>query len=192
MPFPYGFHFYGSDLNDDGLRRLQRMKNLVVLRMGATRVTDEGVKLLPEFPDLLEVDVSSRVTSVGLRQLKACPKLRSITIDINQAAQPGGLAAVGTLKNLETLRIDGNRDYHLPLEELRGLANLRLLVLDGHFITDTALQTLDNLNLLHAWAHTEAKGHDRPATSEEVTDLVLAQTRVTDAGLKVCHRFKNL
>ncbi len=192
IPFAFGLQLYNTRVTDKGLAEMKRTKNLTALYLGATQVTNAGVKELKNIQDLKELNVSgTSITAAGLRELRDLDNLTALIIDIRQAAK-GGLTEVGTLKNLKTLHIEGTLDVELKFEDLKGLKNLTLLVLDGKYITDSALKTLREINLLHAWSHTEVKGRGRPTSPNEVTDLGLARTRVTDAGLKEIRIFTNL
>ncbi|MDW7996018.1 MAG: hypothetical protein RMI91_15330 [Gemmatales bacterium] len=59
-------------------------------------------------------------------------------------------------------------------------------------ITDSTLATLREAGLLHTLSRTSVPNNKRPRNAEEVTELDLSGTRVTDAGLKELAALKKL
>jgi len=70
------------------------------------------------------------------------------------------------------------------VKELNGFGDLRTLDLGEIGVTDSLLQTLREVGLLHAFLRAKAQGGVRPKNSGEVVALDLSRTAVTDAALK--------
>src|SRR5205085_650333 len=78
------------------------------------------------------------------------------------------------------------------LKELQGLKHLKRLYLDRTQVTNTALQSLRAIGLLHVLTNAAAKNGERPSSSADVTRLDLYGTAVTDAGLKELKELQSL
>ena len=67
-----------------------------------------------------------------------------------------------------------------------------LTTLELSKVTDRTLRTLRELGLLHALASATAVGRGRPTKPEDVVEINLSSTEVTDTGLKELAAFPNL
>ncbi|MDW7995999.1 MAG: leucine-rich repeat domain-containing protein [Gemmatales bacterium] len=72
------------------------------------------------------------------------------------------------------------------------MKRLAILYLDTHHITDATLAILREAGLLHTLSRALAPKNQRPRNAEEVTELWLSDTRITDAGLKELATLKKL
>ncbi len=96
-------------------------------------------------------------------------------------------------KQLRVLVLFGTKVTGAGLAELAPLKHLQDLELSQGQVTDEALGNLRKAGLLHALRMAEAGSEGgRAKTSEQVTELRLHSTQVTDSGLRHLASLKNL
>lgn len=138
----------------DGVE-LDRLQSLVSLDLGATDLTDAGLKPLGALKRLQSLVLrDSRFTDAGLAHLLPLEDLRELDL-IRTRISDQGMALVGKLTRLERLYLDYGEIYDAGLARLSPLTKLTDLTLDSTHITDAAVATLKalpalrHLNLYH-------------------------------------------
>jgi Leucine-rich repeat (LRR) protein len=147
-------------ITDAGLKELAGIQSLETLYLGNTAVTDEGLKVLATLPALRTLRLNgTQVSDAGLAEVAKVPKLVMLNLD-NTKVTPSGLKAL----------LD-----HPALEQIS---------LAPSQINDEVLQVLRASKKLHLLAAAHTKSGKRPRSDDEITTVVLRQSKVTDAGLK--------
>lgn len=158
------FRLLFSKVTHVGLKELAGLKNLRTLQMDRPQVTDDVLKVLRE---------------VGL--------LHTLSMAMTKA-----MTRPGSPEKVQWLDLSGTKVTGAGLKELAAFKALNHLYLDKAQLTDSALKSLREVGLLHSLDRARNKDGGRPASAEEVVSLSLAQTEVTDEGLKEVAVFKNL
>ncbi len=176
-----GLRLGGSrQLSDEGLRHLARAPQLEYLDVSGCKVTDGGLEVLRQLPNLKGFQMSwqSGVSDAGVRNLKYCEKLESVNL-------------MGSTTG------DG------AIEALRGKAGLRRLD-TGRLVTDAGLAMLREFPLFRTWR--DERSHlliDGPFTDRGLAslagldgvyelDLFWHVTGITPAGFEVLRGLPNL
>jgi hypothetical protein len=174
----------GASFTNAGLKELAAVKELSVLYLWNTGVTDEGMKELAAFKNLRMLGMNgTKVTDSGLGELKHCTNLRTLYLDSNllTGANIRALREVGLLHKLR--QATGIRDTRpQSVDEVRVLDLNCAAVLDGGLKELALLKNLGWLNLNDTRV-TDA-GLKELAGFENLNALHLRSTLVTDAGLK--------
>ncbi|HEY4311905.1 MAG TPA: hypothetical protein VGN12_20830 [Pirellulales bacterium] len=114
--------------------------------------TDDMLRLLPEFPQLEELMISSDsgCTQSGFQELASLKQLNELWLESRLVGDNGVMAIVGSLEKLEFLTIDcGANVTDAGIAELEKLSNLRRLHLNcGFQISDDGLSHLGALRNL--------------------------------------------
>ncbi len=169
-------NLYGSEVTDQSLAGVTRLKRLEKLTLRSTKVTDAGLPLLTKLPSLQWLDLSSMdgVTAKGLGPLKSLPKLTALKLsganlkyddwtdvlatkkalkDTSPAQSvmlptDAGLKCIADLRQLEDLDLSVTGLQDDDLKYLRSLTNLRGLWLYENNLTDVGLKHLAKLTKL--------------------------------------------
>ncbi len=170
-----------GNVNDDGLRRLARLKQvaqlevtgnkamtdagaqelkaltkLTTLRLNCPNVTDEGLRGLAALTNLDSLDVtSSKVDGRGFKDLSGLTKLTDLSLH-NTRLNDEGLKQLARLTSLQTLGLSGTGITDAGLKELAPLKNLATLDLSGTQVTDaglTHLAPLRKLTTIEIWSN---------------------------------------
>ena len=199
-------------------RVFDHLKGLEALRsldLSSTEITDAGFESLASLPHLETLAIGgNRILGPALSLLKLLPALRHLDVGGIQRVDSGlwGIALndsnmrkIGELTRLETLKLNGanisDRGLDRPghelarrkevtsLPNLKGLVNLRGLVLNRTPLTRPALDALRELPQLRHLSLEYATGVDDQAIAallvlEQLESLQLSGTAVTDDGLR--------
>ncbi|UZJ63812.1 hypothetical protein OKW96_15475 [Sphingobacterium sp. KU25419] len=70
------------EFNDQDLKDLLKIKdNIVQLKLGNTVITDQGLKMITEFPNLMKLHLeNTKITDVGIGYLNGHPALSYINL----------------------------------------------------------------------------------------------------------------
>lgn len=129
---------------------LDRLQNLVSLDLGATDLTDTGLKPLGALKRLRSLVLrDSRFTDAGLAHLLPLEDLRELDL-IRTRISDQGMTLVSKLIRLERLQLDYGEIYDAGLARLSTLTKLTHLTLDSTHITDAAVATLKAFPALRA------------------------------------------
>jgi hypothetical protein len=119
----------GVELPPGVLKEIAGLRNLELLRLSKSSITDEGLKELVGLENLRTLFLANtNVTDLGVHELVA-------------------------LKGLEGLHLSGTRVTDAGMKDVARLANLRYLGLSSTIITDTGLKDLANLKLQALFLH---------------------------------------
>ena len=172
-----GTDLIGIDLNEleitdadllslRGLKHVKGTRNWFLL---GVPITDEGVKVLAEIPDLNVVYLDrTKVTGAGLKDVKVYWRLSMRDTPVNNE----GLKALSGHKHLPQLDLAGTQITDAGLRALKDLKQLRTLILLHTKITDAGLAEVTALTGLQ--------------------NLSLDDTKITDAGMKELKKVTSL
>src|SRR5262249_25521990 len=134
-----------SEITDAGLKVLKDLKSLQKLDLGATKVTDAGLKELKELKSLWWLDLGgNKVSDVGLKELKALQRLEWLDL-VNTTVTDAGLKELKELKDLRILKLSHTAITDRGLQELKAVESLQRLEFDDTAVTDAGLKVLRNL-----------------------------------------------
>ncbi len=79
---PNGGVLKAPQLGDSDILPLKSLKQLKILGLNGTRVTDRGLEVLRELPSLEYLDLSgTKITAAGLERLRGIPRLKDVRIE---------------------------------------------------------------------------------------------------------------
>jgi hypothetical protein len=197
---------------DDGLKMLTDLSELEQIEIGGDDVTDAALKSLAQCRSLMSVTLATKkVTDAGIRELAALPKLKSlllfamtlngsafeafagskslesINMQLVNVLTDDGAKHLGRLPNLNDLEVDaGFGEKKLTAAGIRSIVDGRLpakFVFDRTLIDDGLLEAL----VAKGWLYGPSPPGGRikkPATPEEVREIALDRSKVTDKGLR--------
>lgn len=205
-----------TSVTDEGVKHLGALAQLKKLDLVEPKITDAGLDTLSRFAGLASLNLSgTEISDAGLKHLGAMRNLNTLTLD-NTKISDAGLAHLGKLRMLMNLSLintsvsDKGLDHLVPLENLQylslhdtditplglkklaGLKNLKHLGLSEEQITDRCVFTLRDANKLHTLTGMLGETGDRPASSEEIVQVNLAQSNVTNDVLECFAGLKNI
>lgn len=178
-----------TEVHDDDVAYLQRLKKLKWLTIHFTSVTNDGLERLRNLTCLETLDLSSnrRVTDEGLKHLHGMKNLMALCLSETRVTD-SGLAYLRPLTGLEQLSLCGTKTSDDGLKHLATLPNLQMLDLSFTGVTDDGLQQLGELTRLEylALCNTAVTDdglvHLRSLTN--LSQLTMTYTTVSDAGLE--------
>ena len=112
------FHLNGTDLNDEDLKHVSKLKNIASLHLGGTKIT-----------------------GAGMRHLKGLKQLQRLHLEKTEV-DDDGLAELGGLSELEYLNLYATKITDLGLESLVGLKKLKRLYLWQTKVSDEGVTKL--------------------------------------------------
>lgn len=131
-----------SQVDDDGLSRLQGLESVTRLALAGTRVTDRGLEHLAGLATLQVLHLGgTSITDRGLAQLRKLGNLQVLYLSRTRTTDEG-LAHLQSLQNLTGLYLDETAATDAGLDRLRKLQQLAYLTLKGTRVTEPAVQKL--------------------------------------------------
>jgi len=135
----------------------------------STAISDDSLVHLEPLIYLEQLLVRANISDAGILHLKGLRNLRHFEVTLSGAANnnitDGSMAVIGSLKNMEILRLYFcSRITDLGIEQLYALTNLKELTLNGCGITDRSMSFLSKFPKLET--------------------LSLAATAITDRGVE--------
>jgi len=112
------FHLNGTDLNDEGLTHVSKLKNIASLHLGGTKIT-----------------------GAGMRHLKGLKQLQRLHLEKTEVDDEG-LAELGGLSELEYLNLYATKITDAGLKHLVGLKKLKRLYLWQTKVSDEGVTKL--------------------------------------------------
>lgn len=179
-------------VSDEGMKFLPSLKQLRVLRVPGSFVTDKSAALIAQLPHLEYLSLAgTQITDEGLKALTALP-LRQI--DLEFPITDRGLEVLAKIPSLEQL------DMHLAQITGQGLAHLTALPIHtlflGPYQYDKDIPVLAKFKKLKRLDLSYARLTDASlatlAQMSQLEELALTHTGVTDKALDVLSRLPNL
>jgi serine/threonine protein kinase len=146
MPGVQNLFLSGTQIDDDGMEALGRLKSLYILDLCQTKITDKGLEPLSQLTDMEELNLArTKVSNAGLIHLKNLKSLSCLELS-ETSVTDAGLSALTSLKKLKFLGLKKTRITNAGLSSLVRIPSLRKLILDDTLITDEGLSTLLKMN----------------------------------------------
>jgi sugar lactone lactonase YvrE len=138
----------GTAVTSAGLVHLKHLKNLEILNVCLTAVSDDGFEHLADLTKMKRMVVcSAKITGSGFKHLRGMTQIESINLH-SAPATDEGLEAISKLPSLKRLEIVHTKVTDAGLKHLAGLTNLRQLHVASHDTTEAALPFLAKLTEL--------------------------------------------
>ncbi len=212
-----------ADVSDKGLKDLTELTNLQTLRLSETLVTNEGLEELRALKNLQSLDLSrSAVTDEGLPHLMVLLHLRTLNLNATNVTAAGldllkkalpqcqitgrevASAMPGPIRSpvpsaKQALVVHAIERLGGKIAGARSMGRWTVMGVDlsGYQVTDAALQDLKELNgpltrLTLAETSVTDGGLKHLEGLTSLQSLSLRHTKITDAGLKYLEGLKNL
>jgi len=184
--------FFNVDVGDAEVKDLAFLKDLEVLSLQYTKVTDTSLAELKKFPHLTLLDLTgTKITDAGLAQLGHMSQLRSLWLKETRVTD-AGLAHIKALTGLQSLDISTFYITDAGLKQLRGMKQLDTLGIGGTGVTDAGLENLKgltNLRSLDLFCAQQITGAGFVHLKElkNLQSLQLTGTNVKDGFVKALH-----
>lgn len=195
---PFGIDLQRErDANDDVAKELPALKNLVVLRLGYTGITDVGVTAITKIQGLTALELSGcyGITENGFKSLAALKNLRSLIL-WGSPVTDAAVTELATLENLTSLSVGGKNITDAGVKSLKPLTKLTSLKLTFAHVTDAGVAHLADLRNLSTVGLSNTKATDagakQLAAMKRLTELDVSYTALTDAGVKDVATLPNL
>ncbi len=151
-----------TKITNEGMPRLAGLTSLRSIRLGNTAVSDEGVKSLVTLKALTNLDLSNtNVGDAGLDALKGMTQLERLNLYMTKVTD-AGVDSLVPLLNLTWLNLDACRIGDVSVPKLATLKKLTFLHLGSTDVSDACINTLK--------------------TMPHVKELTLTRTKVTRPG----------
>jgi len=143
-------------ISDDGVRSLGTLSDLQELRVSNRSLTDRGVAVVSQLPNLRVLAAGgSAFSAAGLDSLRECKHLRELCLRYSrQDREPQFVAAVmqraGGIESLEKLEVSGLPQTADSLATLHRLPRLEALTLCFSDLDDEAVGALSSLKSLRS------------------------------------------
>ncbi len=158
-------HLDGTGVDDGLMPQLRLLNTASVVWLNGARVTDQGVSVLLEFPNITSLDLGD----TAVTEATLVPLLRQH-------------------RQLETIWLQGTAAGDASLEVLGGTSTLQELLIPRTRITDKGLKHLARLPVLEELDLSETAVGDNGmaslSASRTLTNLALEQSEVSDAALE--------
>jgi Leucine-rich repeat (LRR) protein len=179
----------GTGVTDATLRQISGLAGLERLSLGANQITDEGVKSLENLGSLRSLDLGGcPIGDRALRSLARLTHLRSLDISDCWAITDAGLAKLAGLTDLEELNASNTRTTDAGLPALSGLRKLRVLDLSQTGASARGVAAaLAECATLRSLNLAQTPADDRACASLRglagLESLDISRTQVGDAGV---------
>lgn len=139
----------GNDISDVGVGALSHMNHLRSLRLGHTKVSDEGVRELASHLSLERLALfETNITNSSCSYFANMNRLRVLGLN-GTGIDDQGVAHLANHPTLHTLELRGTKVSPLGIEKLSNITNLRVLRLDSLPLFDVDIKKLAQLKQLH-------------------------------------------
>jgi hypothetical protein len=160
-------------LTDSAAARLTRLDFVSGLNLGGSRrLTDDGLLLLAQMPQLQELEVSGpAISDRGLEVLRHLTELRSFQMYWQRGVSDAGVAHLTFCDRLERVDLLGSFTGDGVISALRGKRELRRFK-TGRLVTDAGLPLLHEIPAFKSWLGGE-EAYDLMAFEARPTNLLL-------------------
>jgi gluconolactonase len=139
----------GTAVTSKGLIHLKGLKDIEILNVCLTAVSDDGFEHLAGLTKMRRMVIcASKITGSGFKHLEGFAQIESINLHSTPASD-AGLEAIGKLTNLRRLEIVHTGVTDAGLKHLANLTQLRQLHVASHDTTEGALPFLAKLTELY-------------------------------------------
>jgi len=172
---------------DDALKYLKHFPDLVELALGQ-EMTDAALKHLKRVPDLKILEMgSTKFSDKGLSQLKHLRRLEKLTLHGCKNITDKGMAHVGKLSHLRRLDLASTKIGNEGLAHLTGLTNLEHLDVSWYTkVTNPGLEHIGRLTNLRWLRISKTKignaGLHHLESLKKLETLIYGETKVTEKG----------
>ena len=133
---------------DDGIRSLERLKDLESLHLTHTTITDEGMKACAAWKSLRSLKVDSpAISHAGVQQLEGLQWLEHLTLQ-DADLQESSINLLASLPALRKLDLSGASITNATVHRLSRLSSLTDLSLHRNQLSDEAVTPLSQLKKL--------------------------------------------
>lgn len=186
-----------TGISDAGFRHLKPLRKLQLLHINDGRMTDAGLSVLRNMPDMRDLSLwrCRRLTGKGLKNLSGMKQLRRLDLRRSDAIADDGMPHLAGLTQLEILDISIlPRVTDKGFGRLKSLSKLRMLGLAGTGIRN--LRVLRNFKRLESLSVPKEIGDDQLPHVGRLTGLQRLSLEVcdgiTDKGVKQLEPLKQL
>lgn len=171
------------------------------LNVSGSAVTDEGVRLLGQFPALVQADLSSlQINGAGIEGLEPLSNLRELRLMSVKMGSSSGWEHLSRLSQVETLNLTSTNITDADVPVLISMTGLKDLNISNTVLTDAALAhlaKLENLEILRMENTPQIKGTGLKAFVQSkrkpgLRCLFAANTALTKEGMSNVKRIASL
>jgi Leucine-rich repeat (LRR) protein len=141
IPGPYPS---GPMPGDSIMSHIAYLTGLKELKLGKTRITVRGWKLIRSLTSLELLSVGRGITDAGLAEIAHLSSLKALYLRDHNLSNTG-LAHLAQITSLEELELSGGRINDAALSHLTKLPSLEYLLLTGENFTDNGMVHLKNV-----------------------------------------------
>ena len=154
--------FYGQPVQDTDLERLKVFKDLKILYLTESHITDSGLEYVAFLSKLERLELESTcITDVGLQHINQLANLRILNLGSTKITD-AGLKHLEVMTNLEELSLRNTEITDAGLKSIGALAGLKTLELQRTRISDAGLVYLNGLvelQLLQLYSNSDVTEH---------------------------------
>ncbi len=163
------------------MKEISHMENLETLDLSGTNVNDEGLTELAKLKNLktLYLKDEEKITNKGLANLAPMSKLETLNLSKSTWLTGVGLSAVSKLPSLTILRLDKSDIKDHDLAQINELKNLKLLALRQTQVGDKGVEHLVNTGITQL-------DLENTKISDRGLDSLAKMFRLKELGLRGC------
>ncbi len=178
-----GVTLRGSWVSDSDLHRLNQFRDLNILDLSLTHITDEGMQEIKTLGGITELNLyfAQYVTDEGVAAIKDWKKLKRLNLQGTKAGD-SALEHIAGITTLESLNLGSTLMTDVGLERLTSLPNLKELTMGGNELGDAGLQALRQMPGLTYLDLSGRQGNDKNVWTIAMSNL----------GLRAVLTLKNL
>lgn len=171
-----------GQMTDAVLEKLSRLGMVTSLQLeGSRQVTDEGLKHLARMTQLERLNLTGcGITDRGLGVLRELPELKAFYLYHHGGVSDAGLVNLEACDKLEQVDLLGSNAGDGVIRALRGKAKLRHFK-SGNQVTDVGLPMLHEFPVFKTWQGGEPEFS--LMTYQPEPNLLLLRGEITDAGM---------
>ncbi len=156
----------GGGLGDRDIELATKVSSVLAelksLDAAGSAVTDQGIRLIGQFPELSKVDLSFlQINGAGIEGLQSLSNLRELTLISVTMGNSAGWRHLGKLSQIETLNLTSTNITDADVPNLVSMTGLKDLNISNTALTDAALvhlAKLANLEILRMESNRQIHG----------------------------------